>query len=47
LGGAVVLKFSIESLIKEHKDAPFQNLTLFLIALTMLTVFLAMMIFKN
>lgn len=46
LGGAVVLKFSID-LIKEHNDAPFQNLTLFLIALTMLTVFLVMMIFKN
>lgn len=47
LGGAVVLKYSIESLIKEHNDAPFQNLTLFLIALTMLTVFLSMLIFKN
>jgi hypothetical protein len=47
LGGAVVLKYSIESLIKEHNDAPFQNLTLFLIALTMLTVFVSMMIFKN
>jgi hypothetical protein len=47
LGGAVVLKYSIESLIKEYNHAPFQNLTLFLIALTMLMVSLSMLIFKN
>lgn len=53
VGGLVVLKFFFESVFDEFDDsplndsAPYQNMTLFFIALTMLMIFVALLIFKN
>ena len=51
LGGLVVMKFLVEDIMRDsgsmYDDAPYQNLTLLLIALTMFAVGAAMVIFKN
>ncbi len=53
LGGLVVFKFFFDGVLEQldespfNDSAPYQNITMFLISLTMLMVFVAMLIFKN